>query len=101
MDTGVADASRRTGDVPLLTVVNSTTQETRQTTDLGRATSTGKWSDIGKFKVPILRGAGSRPPYFHDGSARSLYHVLEFYERRFGIDFKGKEDDIVAFLESI
>jgi hypothetical protein len=100
LDEGVADASRRSPRVPLLTVVNKTTGETRQTTDLGRATSTGKWVDIGKVKVPTLRGLASRPPYFHDGSAATLRDVLEFYERRFNIDFKGDKEAILAFLDA-
>jgi len=101
MDTGVADASRRTADMPLVTVRNKNTGAVRQTMDLGRATSTGLWTDIGKFKVPTLRGLDARAPYFHDGSAAKLRDVLDFYAKRFGIDFKGSEQDLLAFLEAI
>lgn len=101
MDTGVADANRRTRDMPLVTVRNKTTGETRQSMDLGRATATGLWADIGKFKAPMLRGVGSRAPHFHDGSARDLRAVLEFYKQRFGVRFRGNEDDLVAFLEAL
>jgi cytochrome c peroxidase len=101
MDTGVADGSRRTRDMPLITVQNKTTGAVRQTMDLGRATATGLWADIGKFKAPTLRGVGSRAPYFHDGSAQSLEQVLEFYKHRFGVKFRGNEDDLIAFLEAL
>ncbi len=99
---GIADASRRTPDTPLVTVRNKTTGEELRTTDLGRALSSGKWADIGKFKVPVLRGVGVRAPYFHDGSAKNLHEVLDFYERRFGVKLKGAtREDLIAFLEAI
>src|SRR6185369_10482454 len=75
---GVADAARRTADVPLYTLSNRFTGEAIQTTDPGRAMVTGKWSDIGKFKGPILRALAARPPYFHDGSAATLADVIDF-----------------------
>ncbi|MGZ3450849.1 MAG: hypothetical protein ACXVEF_14700 [Polyangiales bacterium] len=101
LDTGTADAALRTADIPLLTVKNNLTGETKQTTDLGRGLSTAKWADLGKFKVPTLRGLAARPPYFHNGSAANLHQVLDFYKKRFGVDFKGSEEDLIAFLESI
>ena len=101
MDTGVADGSRRTADMPLVTVRNKTTGELRQVMDLGRATGSGRWADIGKFKAPTLRGVGSRAPYFHDGSAANLPQVLHFYKQRFGVDFRGSEDDLLAFLGAL
>ena len=55
VNTGIADGSLRTADMPLYTLVNNTTGETVQTTDPGRALITGQWADIGKFKVPSLR----------------------------------------------
>jgi cytochrome c peroxidase len=101
IDNGLTGPERSAHDVPLVTLRNKTTGETRQTTDVGRALSTGLWADIGKFKVPTLRGVGSRAPYFHDGSADSLEDVLDFYERRFGIDFHGQKEDIIAFLKAL
>src|SRR5574340_713506 len=79
LDIGIADASRRTPDLPLYTLKNTTTGETIETTDPGRALVTGKWADIGKFKGPILRGLSARAPYFHNGSAAGLKDVIEFY----------------------
>ena len=52
IDIGLTDASRRTPDMPLYTLQNIQTGESRTTTDPGRALLTGRWSDIGKFKGP-------------------------------------------------
>src|SRR5262249_17527246 len=56
LDIGIADAARRTPDLPLYTMRNKATGVSRQTTDPGRALITGKWKDIGRFKGPVLRG---------------------------------------------
>jgi hypothetical protein len=102
LDIGVADASRRTPDMPLYTLRNISTNEIVQTTDPGRALVTGKWKDIGRFKGPVLRAVASRPPYFHDGSAEDLPAVIDFYNARFGIGLTAKEKaDLVAFLSSL
>ena len=37
------------------------------TTDPGRAMVTGKCADIGKVKVPGMRGLAARAPYSHNG----------------------------------
>jgi cytochrome c peroxidase len=101
IDLGRTGPELRSPDVPLVTLHNKTTGEIRQTTDIGRALSTGAWADIGKFKVPTLRGVGARAPYFHDGSAASLEDVLSFYETRFGVNFNGEKEDIIAFLKAL
>jgi hypothetical protein len=102
LNIGVADASRRTADMPLYTLRNNATGATVQTTDPGRALITGKWADIGKFKGPTLRGIAARAPYFHNGSAADLGAVVDFYDTRFGIGFSSQErSDLVAFLSSI
>jgi cytochrome c peroxidase len=56
LNIGLADASRRTPDLPLITVMCNATGQVIQVTDVGRAMVTGKCADIGKFKGPILRG---------------------------------------------
>ena len=69
-------------------------------TDPGLALRTGKFADIGKFKVPILRGLGARAPYFHNGEAKTLTDVVNFYNQRFKIGFTDEEiRKIVLFLE--
>jgi len=102
LNIGVADASRRTPDMPLYTLRNKATNETVQTTDPGRALLTGKWKDIGRFKGPTLRSLASRPPYFHDGSAKNLKAVVDFYNERFAIGLTDREKaDLAAFLASL
>jgi cytochrome c peroxidase len=102
LDIGVADASRRTADLPLYTLRNKTTGATVQTTDPGRALVTGRWQDIGRFKGPTLRALAARAPYFHNGSAKDLNEVVRFYDDRFGIGLSEQErDDLVAFLKAL
>lgn len=102
LNIGIADASRRTSDMPLYTLRNKTTGATVQTMDPGRALITGKWKDIGRFKGPVLRGLAARAPYFHDGSAKDLEAVVDFYDSRFGIGFTQQEkDDLIAFLRAL
>ena len=99
LNIGVADAGRRSADLPLYTLRRRATGETVQTTDPGRAMVTGKWNDIGKFKGPVLRGLAARPPYFHDGSAATLADVIAFYDTRFQARFTEQEKaDLLAFL---
>ena len=102
IDIGLTDAIRRTPDMPLYTLRNLTTGETRQTTDPGRALLTGRWKDIGKFKGPVLRGLASRAPYFHNGMAADLEEAVDFYDTRFNIGLTGRERaDLVAFLNAL
>ncbi|HEY2560792.1 MAG TPA: cytochrome C [Caldimonas sp.] len=102
LDIGVADASRRTPDLPLYTLRNKTTGATVQTTDPGRALITGRWQDIGRLKGPTLRALAARAPYFHNGSAKDLNEVVRFYNDRFGIGFTDQERaDLVAFLQAL
>lgn len=102
LNIGLTDVSRRTPDMPLYTLRRISTGETVQTTDPGRAMVTGKWADIGKFKGPILRGLSARAPYFHNGAARSLDDVLDFYESRFNLGLTPQErSDLIAFLQAL
>ena len=88
--------------MPLYTLKNKTTGEEVQTTDPGRALITGKWKDIGRFKGPILRGLPARAPYFHNGSAKDIEAVVDFYDQRFGIGFTDQEKaDLIAFLRTL
>ena len=99
---GIANADRAGPDLPVFTLVNKTTGNSVQTTDPGRALVTGKWADIGKFKVPTLRALAARAPYFHNGTADNLGQVVGFYDRRFNLNLSAQERaDLVAFLESL
>jgi hypothetical protein len=102
LNIGIADASRRTPDLPLYSLYCAGTRQTIETTDPGRALVTGKCADIGKFKGPILRALAPRAPYFHDGSAATLRDVVNFYDTRFNINFTQEEKhDLIAFLKSL
>ena len=102
LDIGIADASRRIAGMPLYTLRNKTTGEQVQTTDPGRALVTGLWADVGKFKGPTLRALAPRAPYFHDGFAKDLDEVVQFYDTRFNVGLTKQEmDDIVAFLKAL
>jgi cytochrome c peroxidase len=102
LNIGLADASRRTPDMPLYTLRNTATGETVQTTDPGLALITGKWKDIGKFKGPVLRALAARAPYFHNGSAARLEDVVDFYDTRFAMQLSPAEkQDLVAFLKAL
>jgi len=72
------------------------------TTDPGRAMVTGKCADIGKVKVPGLRGLSARAPYFHNGTATTLIDVVNFYDQRFNMLLAADEKaDLVAFLSTL
>jgi cytochrome c peroxidase len=102
LNIGIAAAARRTSDQPLYTLRHRITGDLVQTMDPGRALVTGKWSDIAKFKGPVLRALSARAPFFHDGSAASLAQVVEFYDTRFGIRLTEQEKtDLIAFLRAL
>ena len=56
-----------------------------QTTGPGCVLITGKWKNMGRFKGPVLCSVASRPPYFHDDSAKDLLAVISFYDNHFAI----------------
>src|SRR5688500_14667402 len=47
--------------------------ETGMTTDEARRSATGM------YRTTPLRGAWQHPPYFHDGSAQTLFSVVQHY----------------------
>jgi cytochrome c peroxidase len=88
--------------MPLYGLRNKATGETIQSTDPGIALHSGKWEEIGRFKVPVLRALASRAPYFHDGSARDLGEVVDFYNTRFQMNLSAQEiSDLTAFLKAL
>ena len=48
----------------------------RSDADLGRYTSTKRDEDRFVFRVPSLRNVALTAPYFHDGSAPTLYAAI-------------------------
>jgi cytochrome c peroxidase len=72
------------------------------TTDPGKGLVTGLCSDVNRIKGPILRGLAARAPYFHNGAARDLNEVLNFYNQRFQMNLTEKEkSQLIAFLNSL
>jgi cytochrome c peroxidase len=98
---GVADPTRASY-LPIYRLRNIHTGDVVSTTDPGRAMITGRWTDIGKFKGPVLRALAARPPYFHNGSAGTLEQVVDFYDTRFQMGLTAQEKaDLVAFLRAL
>jgi cytochrome c peroxidase len=72
------------------------------TNDPGRALITGRCMDIGGKTIPQIRAMASRAPYFSDGSAATLRDVVEFYNKRFAINFtEQQKEDLTHFLEAM
>lgn len=81
--------------------------------DLGRYNVTKKEKDTGAFKTPTLRNITASAPYFHDGSAKTLEEVIEFYDKGgtknpyLSTEIKPlnlttqEKADLVAFLKSL
>jgi cytochrome c peroxidase len=81
--------------------------------DLGRYLVTHKQADIGAFRTPDLRNLLVTQPYFHDGSAATLWDVVAHFNRGgvpnpyldsaiVPLDLsRADEDDLVAFLATL
>jgi hypothetical protein len=102
-DIGTANSDNCiTQDYPLVTFMNTTTNETRQVCDSGRAGFSRRWVDLGAFRAPPLRGLAARAPYFHDGQAKGIKDVIQYYNRRFDMSLNGQEkQDLEAFLAAL
>ncbi|MFN8357206.1 MAG: hypothetical protein U0Y10_22310 [Spirosomataceae bacterium] len=69
------------------------------TTDPGRALISGKCIDIGSIVMQQFRGLAARPPYFSNGSAKTLLELVDYYDRRFNMKLNEQEKtDLVNFL---
>jgi len=72
------------------------------TQDPGRALISGKCNDIGTIVMQQFRGLAARAPYFSNGSALNLREVVDFYDRRFNIQYSEQEkQDLVNFLSAL
>jgi hypothetical protein len=88
--------------LPTYTFQQTSTGRLISVTDPGRGLISGKFKDLGKTKGPNLRALATRAPYFHNGSAKDLSAVVDFYQERFHIGFTDQEKaDLVAFLEAL
>ncbi|PKO37998.1 MAG: cytochrome B6 [Betaproteobacteria bacterium HGW-Betaproteobacteria-6] len=71
--------------------------------DLGRFNVTGLDQDKNVFKVPSLRNVAVTPPYFHDGSAKTLDEAV-IVMGRYQLGRELSEDDVkalTAFLRAL
>jgi len=85
---------------------------TTDLSELGRFLVTKDQSDVGAFKTQGFRNVGVTAPYMHDGSMRTLWDVMDHYNKGGeanpfldgGIEplalTEGEIDDVVAFLFS-
>lgn len=71
--------------------------------DQGRFNFTGLEEDRHVFKVPGLRNVAETPPYFHDGSARTLSDAVRIMGKyQLGKELSGEDVRlIVAFLRTL
>jgi hypothetical protein len=70
------------------------------THDPGYALTSGKCLDIGKITAQSLRGIAARPPYFVNGSAKTLAEVIAFYDKRYEMKLTDQEKlDLEHLLE--
>ena len=59
-------------------------------------------SVTGKYRTTPLRGAWSRPPYFHDGSAADLPAVVTHYNQALSLGLDAaQQQDLVEYLKSL
>jgi cytochrome c peroxidase len=49
--------------------------------ELGRFMVTKNRSDIGAFRTPLLLNIGITPPYMHDGTIKTLWDVMDHYNK--------------------
>jgi cytochrome c peroxidase len=81
---------------------------------LGRFLITKREADTAAFKTPNLRNVLVTAPYFHDGSAETLWDVIDHYNKGDGLQnpwldediqplalMEHDIDDLVAFLASL
>ena len=59
-------------------------------------------SATGQYRATPLRALWQHPPYFHDGSARTLLAVVNHYNAQFRLNLTERQKaDLVEFLKSL
>jgi len=54
------------------------------------------------FRTTPLRGLQHHPPYFHDGSAKTLDEVVDHYNKKRSLELnKDQQSDLVEYLKSL
>jgi cytochrome c peroxidase len=95
-------------DVPIYLITGCTNPQnpaqhlTFYTSDPGKGLISGRCVDVNRGKGPVLRGLAARAPYFHNGSAPDLEHLVNFYNNRFSMNLTDEQkQQLVAFLKSL
>jgi len=56
----------------------------------------------GAYRTTPLRGLWQHPPYFHDGSAKTLEDVVEHYDKERKLDLsEAQQNDLAEFLKTL
>jgi hypothetical protein len=93
---------RRTSRLPLYTLTEKGTGATIKVTDPGLALIVHSFDQAGYQKPPVLRNLAARAPFFHNGAARDLDQLVDFYNQNFSINLSAREhNDLVAFLKAL
>ncbi|MEO5706266.1 MAG: hypothetical protein ABIT10_01950 [Alteraurantiacibacter sp.] len=72
------------------------------TQDPGRALISGKCNDVGTIVMQQFRGMAGRAPYFSNGSAANMRELIDFYDRRYNIQYSEAEKvDLENFLGTL
>ena len=72
------------------------------TQDPGRALISGRCNDVGTIVMQQFRGLAARAPYFSNGSAKTVRELIDFYDRRYNIQFSEQEKtDLGNFLKAL
>ena len=72
------------------------------TQDPGRGLISGKCNDVGTIVMQQFRGLAARAPYFSNGSAANIRELIDFYDRRYNIQYSEQERlDLEHFLGSL
>jgi hypothetical protein len=72
------------------------------TQDPGRGLISGKCNDVGTIVMQQFRGLAARAPYFSNGSASNIRELIDFYDRRYNIQYNEQEKtDLEHFLASL
>lgn len=70
--------------------------------ETGMSTDEARRSATGMYRTTPLRGAWQHPPYFHDGSAKTLLNVVEHYNQVRGLSLtEAERKDLEQYLLSL
>ncbi|MDO6474543.1 hypothetical protein Q4520_03880 [Alteromonas sp. 1_MG-2023] len=72
------------------------------TQDPGFGLVTGRCADTGKITLQSMRGLAARAPYFSNGSAKTMGDLVDYYDRRYQINFTEQErQDLINLMNSL